>query len=163
MTADATSMEYFPSLPIELIKFSGLPTSILDASLGGELSTPLLNADLSSVKVHPFTIAGYTGLIVNALNLVPLGSTDGGRMSQAILGRKPHSVIQAFIYVAIFSAKVLGYDPTNIWFGFGLTCLFVQGDFEIPCRDEVEPVPVPRVFIATLLWIFAGLTLFPIL
>ncbi len=32
--------------------------------------------------VHPFLVSGWCGLVVTALNLLPVGSLDGGRMVQ---------------------------------------------------------------------------------
>lgn len=72
-------------------------------------------------------------------------------------------MIQGFVYLGIFGSSLFGFDPTNILLGYGLFCLFTQGDFEIPCRDEIEPVSLPRTFIALGLWVFAGLTLLPLI
>ncbi|HBY76875.1 MAG TPA: site-2 protease family protein, partial [Cyanobacteria bacterium UBA11148] len=49
--------------------------------LGSALQEPL-------VDVHPLTIIGWLGLVVTALNLMPAGQLDGGRIVQAIYGRK---------------------------------------------------------------------------
>lgn len=32
--------------------------------------------------IHPFLVSGWCGLVVTALNLLPVGSLDGGRMVQ---------------------------------------------------------------------------------
>lgn len=160
-TTDAAIYSYFPSLSMDVLKISRLGGSIIDAALNGAL-TSTLNSDVSSIQLHPFALAGYVGLIVNALNLLPLGSTDGGRMSQAIFGRNGHSVIQGFVYLGMFGSSILGLDHTNILLGYGLFCVLAQSDLEIPCRDEIEPVPTPRIFIALGLWMFVGLTLLPL-
>ncbi len=36
-----------------------------------------------TLAVHPFLIAGWAGLVSTALNLLPVGSIDGGRITQA--------------------------------------------------------------------------------
>lgn len=43
---------------------------------------------VSESPVHPLAIVGITGLIVNALNLMPIGSLDGGRIAMSAFGRK---------------------------------------------------------------------------
>ncbi|MEO1636736.1 MAG: site-2 protease family protein, partial [Cyanobacteria bacterium J06631_9] len=45
-----------------------------------------LQADL--VDVHPLMIVGWIGLIITAINVMPAGQLDGGRVVQAIYGRK---------------------------------------------------------------------------
>jgi len=160
-TTDSSVYSYFPAIPIQILQFSRLGGSIVDASLGGVL-TSSLTSDVPTIQLHPFAIAGYTGLVTNALNLLPLGNSDGGRISQAIFGRNGHSVIQGMIYLAIFGSSFFGFDQSNILLAYGLFCLFGQSELEIPCRDEIVPVPLPRVFIALGAWTFVGLTLLPL-
>lgn len=45
------------------------------------------------VAVHPLAIVGITGVIVNALNLMPIGSLDGGRIAMSAFGRKAGGVL----------------------------------------------------------------------
>jgi len=72
-TTDSSVYSYFPAIPIQILQFSRLGGSIVDASLGGVL-TSSLTSDVPTIQLHPFAIAGYTGLVTNALNLLPLGS-----------------------------------------------------------------------------------------
>jgi membrane-associated protease RseP (regulator of RpoE activity) len=36
----------------------------------------------SSVVIHPFMVAGWCGVVGTALNCLPVGALDGGRMVQ---------------------------------------------------------------------------------
>lgn len=40
-----------------------------------------------NVLLSPLAIAGWCGLVTTALNLLPVGRLDGGRMVQAAYGR----------------------------------------------------------------------------
>lgn len=58
------------------------------------LLTLLTKLSLSSwsydmgIKLHPVAVAGYVGLIVTALNLMPVGQLDGGHMVHGMFGQK---------------------------------------------------------------------------
>jgi len=51
------------------------------------------------VQLHPVALAGWAGLLVTALNLIPLGTLDGGHVAFGIFGEKAH---RAFSYVIGF-------------------------------------------------------------
>jgi hypothetical protein len=62
----------WPVIPVALLKSSSLVAALAigidpDAAQG------------VTATVHPLVLAGYVGVVVNALNLLPLGRTDGGR------------------------------------------------------------------------------------
>ncbi len=44
--------------------------------------------DGATLILHPIGFAGWVGLLVTALNLVPLGQLDGGHVAYAVLGRR---------------------------------------------------------------------------
>ncbi len=60
------------------------------------LSRWLLGSDVTwnaAIAMHPVAIAGYLGLIVTALNLMPIGQLDGGHMVHAMFGQKTGAII----------------------------------------------------------------------
>jgi membrane-associated protease RseP (regulator of RpoE activity) len=48
--------------------------------------------DNVDIVLHPIAYAGWTGLFVTALNLLPVGQLDGGHIIYALLGRKSELV-----------------------------------------------------------------------
>lgn len=159
--ADAASMQYYPTLPVEALRISSLGGFIVDNCFGvdGYITTQ----DPSTViKLHPYAIAGYMGLIINSLDLLPLGSTDGGRMSQSLFGRKGHLTAGSLTWTALLLSTL--FVPQNdVLIGAWIVNNIVQNDMEIPARNEVDGVDIfPRGIVALVLWSVAFLTLYPI-
>lgn len=60
------------------------------------LSKLALGTDLtpkSAIDLHPVAVAGFLGLIVTALNLMPVGQLDGGHIIHAMFGQRTAIVI----------------------------------------------------------------------
>ncbi|MBD2481908.1 site-2 protease family protein [Planktothrix sp. FACHB-1365] len=49
-----------------------------------------------AIHLHPMAIAGYLGLIVTAINLIPVGQLDGGHLVHAMFGQKTSFVMGQF-------------------------------------------------------------------
>lgn len=64
-----------------------LMTLLCKIALGSELDAQ------AAINLHPIAIAGYIGLIVTALNLMPVGQLDGGHIVHAIYGQRTAVII----------------------------------------------------------------------
>ena len=119
-------------LPSEFFQQSVLVGTLAKAILGSALQEPL-------VDVHPLTIIGWLGLVITALNLIPAGQLDGGRIVQAIYGRKiaRRTTIAALVILGIVALA----NPVNpIPLYWGILILFLQRDLERPSLNELtEP------------------------
>ena len=63
------------------------------------------------VLLHPVAMAGWAGILITALNLIPAGQFDGGHVMYVLFGRKAAQRLLPFILVAL---AVLGM----FWFGW---------------------------------------------
>lgn len=164
--ADSSVLQYFPSLPVSLLKTSALGGSMADYFLGGGLAGTeqrfiTMQDPSTAIVMHPLAIAGFCGLIVNSLSLLPLGSTDGGRASLAIFGRYGHALVGGAVWLALLVAS-FSFERADILISAWLINNIVQNDMEIPCRDETEEVSVLRFFAALSLWLVAILAITPL-
>jgi membrane-associated protease RseP (regulator of RpoE activity) len=104
-----------------------------DSLLTAFLTRVLLDADPSTVMLHPVAFAGWFGLFVTSINLLPVGQLDGGHVLYAASGRVTRLVPALllgflvwlgihgwpgwFLWAAIITLLVsLGHPPTeNDW------------------------------------------------
>ncbi|MFM7407216.1 MAG: site-2 protease family protein [Cuspidothrix sp.] len=68
-------------------KYSILLALLAKLSLGSELTVK------SALDLHPVAVAGLLGLIVTALNLMPVGQLDGGHIVHAMFGQRTAVII----------------------------------------------------------------------
>lgn len=68
-------------------RFSLLLATISKIVLGSKLDAG------SAIALHPLAVAGYIGIIVTALNLIPVGQLDGGHIIHAMFGQGKALVI----------------------------------------------------------------------
>ncbi|MBW4664186.1 MAG: site-2 protease family protein [Chroococcus sp. CMT-3BRIN-NPC107] len=116
-----------------------IPTEFFQGSiLVGTLARVIIGADLhnSLVDVNPLTVIGWLGLVITALNLMPAGILDGGRIVQAIYGRKTagRATIATLIILAVASLA----NPVAMYWAIAI--LFLQRELERPSLNEItEP------------------------
>lgn len=68
-------------------KYSILVAVLSKLALGSQLTAK------SALDLHPVAVAGFLGLIVTALNLMPVGQLDGGHIVHAMFGQRTAMVI----------------------------------------------------------------------
>lgn len=157
---DPNTVQLLPSIPVGYLTQSTLGGTIVDLVLGGGDGI-LLNQDAATqVPLHPVAIGGFFGLIIHALDLIPFGSTDGGRMSQAVLGRVWHLTFSSVVFTVLLISSFT--TDSGILLGFLFINSFGQRDLEIPCRNEVDKADLPRAVAALVSWLLAALILVPL-
>jgi membrane-associated protease RseP (regulator of RpoE activity) len=68
-------------------KYSILLALLSKLALGSQLTAK------SALDLHPVAVAGFLGLVVTALNLMPVGQLDGGHIVHAMFGQRTAIVI----------------------------------------------------------------------
>ena len=102
------------------------------------------------VFLHPMAWAGWGGLLVTAMNLIPAAQLDGGHVARALLGHKggrwlTHGVIVGLLLLGI------------VWQGWilwaAIIFLFSRAEVE-PLDDITEPTQADRILAAVMLLVF---------
>ncbi len=110
--------------------------------------------------MNPFLHAGWVGLFVTALNLIPIGQLDGGHILYCLIGRKAHAIARGLLWSAIAYMIV-----TRNWsYAVMVFLLVMMGAKHPPSRDDSVPLGRFRQMLGwvTLSFIFVGFTPVPI-
>lgn len=80
-----------------------------------------------------YAFAGWVGLLVTAINLLPIGQLDGGHVLYGLLGRRQHT----FGWIAVVGLLLLGFESPSWWFFAVLA--FIFGMKHPPTVDDRRP------------------------
>ena len=65
-------------------------------------------ADAASIAPNPAFMAGWVGMLVTGLNMIPISQLDGGHVSYAIFGRRSCWLARGILIAAISAIVLLG-------------------------------------------------------
>ena len=122
-----------------------------DSLLFSALITLVLDVTPDEVRVilHPIALAGWFGLFVTFLNLLPVGQLDGGHVVYSLFGPLHRWIARAFLLVIL----VLGFQGWNGWFVW-VVLLAILGIDHPPTDDPVLPLDRKRTIYG---WCTVGL------
>ena len=105
-------------------------------ALGSDLTTE------TAVNLHPVAIAGCLGLVVTALNLMPVGQLDGGHIVHAMFGQRMGATIGQ---IARFLVLALAFVQPDffIW----AVLLFLMPAVDQPALNDVTELDNSRDFL----------------
>jgi len=108
------------------------------------------------VFIHPVAFAGWAGLLITALNLVPAGTLDGGHVVYSLFGDKAR---KAFPYIIGIMA-VLGIFWSGWWLWAFL--LFWLGRVNAETLDQITELDSNRRMVAILVIVLFLLVFTPV-
>jgi membrane-associated protease RseP (regulator of RpoE activity) len=115
------------------------------------------------IDVHPMAFAGWVGLLITSLNLIPIGQLDGGHILYALLREKANRVASLLL---LFAAIAIALDLRNLgnWIPMLILVYFLVGTAHPPTADDNEPLGLGRIVLGwlTLAFILIGFTPTPI-
>jgi len=119
--------------------------------LGVDPSSPDIN-----IHLHPIAFAGWIGMLITALNLMPVGQLDGGHIIYAIAPGK-HSVIGKIFFAGLFP---LGYFWPG-WF-FWAAMIALMGFKTAPLKEDVGKLKLTHIVLGSISMVIFILTFIPI-
>lgn len=112
------------------------------------------------VVMTPFLHAGWVGILVTALNLMPIGQLDGGHILYGLIGRKAHRVAVILLWTAVFWM----FNTGNWSYSAIVILMLLTGARHPPTRDDSVPLGRVRRVLGwlTLAFVLIGFTPKPI-
>ena len=101
------------------------------------------------VQLDPVALAGWAGLLVTALNLVPVGTLDGGHVAYGLFGEKARRIFP----IAIGALIALSFLPSLLTLSLGafnfswllwVFILFWLGNVRTQPLDDITPLDGKR-------------------
>ncbi len=158
---------FLVAIPISLIGFFLMQQQPIPLPSNGaniSLIPPLLlqwMQNLFSISgnyvIHPTLFAGWVGIFLTAVNLLPAGQLDGGHVARAILKEK-HKYVS---WVVIFVLAGLSFFYTG-WLMFAIIILLFIGTQHQPPLNEITKLDTKRKILGLAILIIFILSFAPI-
>lgn len=139
----------------------------VNTALGPHLGAPLLFKGLAyltfgdlgptqGVALHPIAFAGWVGIFITALNLIPIGQLDGGHILYALLRQKAHIVAQLLLMGAALGVVIGKYWGWSLM----IVLLMLIGPIHPPTANDDVPLGTTRTLLGwiSLLFVIIGFT-----
>jgi Zn-dependent protease len=92
------------------------------------------------LKLSPLAFAGWFGVWITAMNLLPIGQLDGGHIAHAMFGRRRGEAVGSAALAAVALAAALAWPALAFW---ALMAWLIAGRGEVPL-DDLTPLPAGR-------------------
>ena len=99
------------------------------------------NRWVSLSELNPFFMAGWVGMLITGLNMLPISQLDGGHTMYALFLDRAHGFARAFISLAIFYV-VVNLDEAVLWTPMLLLVIFLGIHHPKTANDNIELGPV---------------------
>lgn len=129
------------------------PTAMAMHGGGVNAGSSLLLATLASLSLgdsltghtillHPLAFAGWLGLLITALNLLPIGQIDGGHIADAMFGQRRSAMISTGALVALFGLGIFVWSGLLFW---AFIVWFITGRKGLPPLNDITTLGAGRL------------------
>ncbi len=133
-------------------------------ALGGNLFFYLLGKYVSPIPdgyvlyLHPVAMAGWVGILVTFLNLIPAAQLDGGHIARAFMGERTHRYFTMVIALFLMALSFLWVG----WMVWAILILLMGSAGNPGALDEVTPVSKGRILLTAVALLIFVLSATPV-
>jgi len=112
--------------------------------------------DHHELRLNAWLFAGWVGIFITALNLIPIGQLDGGHILYTLIGRRAHGVALTLLFGAV-AYMIMSKQPA---YALMVVLLFVSGPRHPPTANDNVPLGFGRIALGwlTLAFLVVGFT-----
>ncbi len=132
----------------------------LGDSLLVKLVSLLVRPDVTAGRqlvLSPIAFAGWIGMFVTAMNLIPIGQLDGGHIAYALFGKWYNAIAR----LALVALVVMGIWGWEVWLFWALIILILGVRHPSP-MDPYQPLDRKRRSIALIAMVILIITFIPV-
>ncbi|HLF72813.1 MAG TPA: site-2 protease family protein [Anaerolineales bacterium] len=100
------------------------------------------------VQLHSVALAGWAGLLVTALNLIPVGTLDGGHVAYGLFGEKARRIfpiaIGLLVALSVLPSMLFSTGAFNFSWILWVMILLWLGNVRTQPLDDITPLDPPR-------------------
>lgn len=98
----------------------------------------------ANIYTNPFLHAGWVGLLITGLNMMPVSQLDGGHVAYCLFGRRAHWVARGVILAAI---AFIAFYPQAMGWVLMIALVLLIGPDHPPTSDDTVELGWPRKII----------------
>ena len=110
------------------------------------------------LRLSPLAFAGWLGLLVTGLNLLPIGQLDGGHISHALFGWRLGEKIGNIALWTLVLLAIFVWPGLMMW---AIIVFFIAGT-TVPPLNDLTPLPSNRRWLGYATFVILGLILAPL-
>jgi Zn-dependent protease len=160
---------FLVAIPVSLLGFFLMQQQPIIVDSAGQnlfLLPPLLLQGMESLFsipdnaiIHPTLFAGWVGIFLTAVNLLPAGQLDGGHVSRAVLKEK-HKYLSWGVIIVLATLSFINPDNPG-WLMFAILILLFIGTQHQPPLNEITPLDTRRKILGLVILIIFILSFTP--
>lgn len=93
----------------------------------------------AELVMNPFLMAGWVGMLITGLNMLPVSQLDGGHMTYALFGKRAHYIARGFLFLA---AAYMIVTDTYVWTIMLVLVALIGCDHPPTANDRVPLGPL---------------------
>ena len=111
----------------------------------------------ATIAPNALFMAGWVGLLVTGLNMIPISQLDGGHVSYAVFGERAHWIARGTLLAAIAAIVILGRIN---WVAM-VVIVTLLGTDHPPIRDDGRPLGLGRTLLGMASFLIPIVTFMP--